>query len=416
VNIWILQTGEPLQIDSSGSRPMRAMNLSKALIDQGHHVTLWSSDFDHFSKQHRYGVEKTINFSSQLTIRLIKSRGYKSHIGLSRLFDHAQLGWNLRKMLRSESAPDIAFVGYPPIEPAWIICRWLNRRNTPFILDIKDDWPRVLVKAFPNSLQPLAKVAFFPYQLMMKTSYKCATALSSISDSFLIDSLQSAGRAKSEFDRVIPLTSPVFELSEIETQEANNYWDALGVTENAPKRVFFVGTLNHVFDFTPVVFAARNSDIEFVIAGDGPQRNHLINECKELSNVIFPGWISSAQIAILAERSQLSLAPTKSRLDFERSIPNKFVDSLRLGKPIVSSLGGTSADLINRTKTGFVYKSEIVNDLLNKLLAAFQDFDLISEMSKAAEELYNKEFDSNKIYRELVAHLDFLARKFDTHE
>ena len=33
MKIWILQTGEPLHIDKSGLRPMRAMNLSNALID-----------------------------------------------------------------------------------------------------------------------------------------------------------------------------------------------------------------------------------------------------------------------------------------------------------------------------------------------------------------------------------------------
>ena len=60
MKIWILQTGEPLHIDKSGLRPMRAMNLSNALIEKGHDVVLWSSDFDHFSKKHRFGVAKEI--------------------------------------------------------------------------------------------------------------------------------------------------------------------------------------------------------------------------------------------------------------------------------------------------------------------------------------------------------------------
>ena len=33
MKIWILQTGEPLYIDKSGLRPMRAMNLSNALMN-----------------------------------------------------------------------------------------------------------------------------------------------------------------------------------------------------------------------------------------------------------------------------------------------------------------------------------------------------------------------------------------------
>ena len=90
MKVWILQTGEPLHTDSAGLRPMRAMNLSNALIAKGHQVVLWSSDFDHFSKKHRTGKTSTIQYSENLEIRVIASRGYKSHVGLSRLFDHAQ--------------------------------------------------------------------------------------------------------------------------------------------------------------------------------------------------------------------------------------------------------------------------------------------------------------------------------------
>ena len=129
MNIWILQTGEPLQIDSSGLRPMRAINLSQSLVEKGHLVTLWTSDFDHFTKKHRYGGVRTIQHSDNLIIKLIPSRGYKKHISLSRLLDHAQLGFNLQKMVKGEPKPDVAFLGYPPIECAWIMSKWLKNKK-----------------------------------------------------------------------------------------------------------------------------------------------------------------------------------------------------------------------------------------------------------------------------------------------
>ena len=59
MKVWILQTGEPLQIDNNGARAMRAINLSNSLVDKGHQVTLWSANFDHFTKKHRYkGIQK----------------------------------------------------------------------------------------------------------------------------------------------------------------------------------------------------------------------------------------------------------------------------------------------------------------------------------------------------------------------
>ena len=52
--IWIFQTGEPLQIDGADARPMRAINLSNSLINSGHEVVLWSSDFYHQKKEHGF--------------------------------------------------------------------------------------------------------------------------------------------------------------------------------------------------------------------------------------------------------------------------------------------------------------------------------------------------------------------------
>ena len=63
MKVWILQTGEPLQIDKNISRAMRAMNLSSTLVNRGHQVTLWSANFDHFTKRHRYKKSKTINLN-----------------------------------------------------------------------------------------------------------------------------------------------------------------------------------------------------------------------------------------------------------------------------------------------------------------------------------------------------------------
>ena len=77
MRVWIFQTGEPLQIDPVGLRPMRAMNLSNALIEQGHEVVLWSSNFDHFSKTHRFKKEKEIQYSKNLKKSILYSRHQK---------------------------------------------------------------------------------------------------------------------------------------------------------------------------------------------------------------------------------------------------------------------------------------------------------------------------------------------------
>ena len=153
MNIWILQTGEPLHIDGENARPMRAMNLSNTLIEAGHEVILWSSAFHHQEKRHRSHTAKSIKVSDKLEIRLIPSRGYRRNIGLSRLVDHAQLALNLKKMLTQvEALPDVAFIGFPPIETATVLTSWLKKRGVPTLLDVKDQWPSLFLDAVASPL------------------------------------------------------------------------------------------------------------------------------------------------------------------------------------------------------------------------------------------------------------------------
>ena len=60
--VWILQTGEPLNCDLNQLRPMRAINLSNALISKGHKVEIISTRFFHQEKRFRKNIKiKNIN-------------------------------------------------------------------------------------------------------------------------------------------------------------------------------------------------------------------------------------------------------------------------------------------------------------------------------------------------------------------
>lgn len=408
MRVWILQTGEPLQIDANGLRPMRAINLSKALIDQGHQVTLWSSDFDHFTKQHRFGAERTIQVSSGLTIRLIKSRGYKSHIGVGRLFDHAELGWNLKKMLKHETAPDVSFIGYPPIEPAWIMARWLNRRSIPTILDVKDAWPDNLVNAFPKSLAPMAKLIFLPYFLMMRQTFKASTGITSVSQEFLDWCLMRANRKQNEIDFVFPLSSQSNMFPKEEIAEATKWWNDYGVSKTNMLRGYFVGSLTSAFDFGPIIRAAKKLPISFIIAGDGPRLAALRSEAQNIPNLVFPGRISSVQAQVLSSFSDFSLAPLISRSDFEMSIPNKFYDAMQMGKPIITSLKGPARRLIEERNCGLFYSTE--NEFTKLLITLIEDTNSLAEMSQNALSSYKKEFLYSKVYGNVVKKLSELQK------
>lgn len=415
MKVWILQTGEPLHCDAGSPRPMRAMNLANALVAHGHEVVLWSTTFYHQEKRHRSHCFELIEVSPQLEIRLVPSPGYKRNIGLSRLWDHALLAINLKKALKQETKlPDVAFIGYPPIESAAVMTKWLSARSVPCMLDIKDQWPNIFVDALPKSLRPLGRIAFAPYFYLAKRAMRDATGLSAMAESFLMWAIEFSGRQRIDMDRVIPLTTPSGQVSEMELDAARQWWDKKGIVAGGRPRVCFVGSHSPAFDIGPVSqaaqhFSSHDNQCEFIICGDGEYSATWRSLMKDLPNVHFPGWVDRAQIEALAERSHAALAPYQNIDNFTQNFPNKVIDALSLGLPILSPLQGEVASLIKTHNIGLRYGTDSGKNLVQCIELLIVNPGLRQEMSNNALKLYHEKFSFELVYGGLVKHLEKLS-------
>jgi glycosyltransferase involved in cell wall biosynthesis len=416
LRIWLLQTGEPLHIDSGNPRPMRAMNLANALAAAGHKVTLWSSSFSHQEKRQRVTANDRVQVSGYLVIRLLASPGYQRNIGLARLWDHAMLARNLAKQLDSESTlPDVAFVGYPPIETAAVMTRWLAARSVPCMVDVKDQWPAIFIDALPVPIKPIGRIALAPYFYFGRRALRDATALSAMADGFLNWAAAFAGRAVSDLDRVVPLTAPTGQVTEAELQEAGIWWDQQGIHADGTQRICFIGSHSKAFDMLPVMQAAKSlaasgSHCQFVLSGDGENKVAWQAMAADLPNVHFPGWIDRPKIEALARRSSAALAPYRNNDDFLLSIPNKVIDSLALGLPVLSPLNGEVARLISDFDIGLGYGPMAKKTLKSCIedLAAIPE--LRKKLSDNALELFRERFSFETVYGGLVSHLEMMVQ------
>ena len=416
MNVWILQTGEPLHCDLDDSRPMRAINLANALVDLGHHVTLWSSCFYHQKKCHRSLKRKIINISPLLEIRLIPSPGYKRNIGLDRLWDHAVLAYNLKNWLsENQSPPDVAFIGYPPIEVAAIMTKWLSARNVPSLLDVKDQWPDIFINAFPKKLKRIGSILLYPYFFLAKNTMRSTNGIVTMAQGFLEWTNAFAERSVTQYDIISPLTPPPVHLSKIDLQQAKLWWETKGIntqTDESIFRIIFIGTLSSAFDFSTIADAAKillktNNNIQFIICGDGPKKTEIENLMKGIPNIYFPGWIDSNKIKVLASYSNVFIAPYRNTDDFIRSIPNKILDALSLGLPIITPLSGEVEILIKKNELGLYYTdAQSLADSINTL---YQDKKLIKQMSANSAETFKNQFSFEKVYSTLACHLEKIA-------
>ena len=346
---------------------------------------------------------------------MIPSRGYRRHIGIERLIDHVQLSFNLKKMLKqADHFPDVVFIGYPPIETAAVLTRWLAKRGVPTLLDVKDQWPSIFLDVVPSLLRPIGRIALWPHFHLAMRAMRDATGLSAMANGFLDWTLRFAQRARTEMDGVFPLTSPLGQVSTLQIETARRWWDDQGIESDGFPRVCFVGSHSPAFDFKPVQEAAKIATkevphCEFVICGDGGSSVELRAMMSGLPNVYFPGWVDRPKIEALAERCQASLAPYLNIDSFKKSIPNKIIDALSVGLPIFSPLQGEVALLISENGVGMRYGTDTGKTLYDCIQSLTKDAVLQRNMSQKARALYAERFSFEMVYGGLVKHLEKMA-------
>jgi glycosyltransferase involved in cell wall biosynthesis len=314
-------------------------------------------------------------------------------------------------MMRNEELPDIGFIGYPPIEPAWVMTKFLTRKSIPTVLDVKDAWPDVLLRGFPHKFRLIARILLHPYFVMMKSTFKGSSYLSSISPQFLSWTLEVAKRERAGFDSVNFLSFSPVKLSRPDILAAEKFWDSVGVKENNQFRCSYIGSITGALNFERVLEAARGTDVQFVIAGTGPAINQIRESASGIPNIIFPGWVTSAQAAILAKRSTFLLAPYADYEDFSLSLPNKFLDAMSHGKPMLSSISGYPQKFIEENGVGFFYSNSSENSLTELISRLTQDRQYLSLIGENAKNLFNKDFSGEIVYGGLVQTLEEIVNQ-----
>ena len=415
---WILQTGEPLPCDGKDARPMRAINLCEELISRGHKVVLWSAQFDHAKKIHRKLPSNIFLKNGQLEIRLIDSPGYQSNIGLGRLWDHAVLAWHLWRLLRRDDVapPDVGFIGYPPIEIAYVMAKWLNARGVPYLVDVKDQWPDIFLDPLPGVAKGVFRLFLWPYYFLGRAAMKSAVGLTAMTQPFLSWASGFCRRENLEFSYAVPLTAPRFKFDKKILLDAEQWWKKKNLLNNVPI-IFFVGNLSSkLYEFSDVFSAAKffscrsKLSCQFVICGDGVYMPELKAMAKECDNIFLVGTVTRSQIKALANRSLGMLAPYRSTPDFQLSVPNKILDSLSLGMPVISSLKGEVENLIKNKKIGIFYNEKNVPELIDAIHLLLKDSEFRERLSESAKNLYEMDYSFERVYGELASNLEKIAR------
>ncbi len=150
------------------------------------------------------------------------------------------------------------------------------------------------------------------------------------------------------------------------TEEAKKWRLELGYKEKDIV-IIFVGKFEQKKDPLIVIEAAKKlKNINFLFVGNGELEQEMKKKAFNLKNILFLPFQNQSKIPIVYRLGNIFILPSKG--------PNEtwglgVNEAMACGLPIiVSDKVGCAADLVNNETNGYVFKSENLDDLINKIM------------------------------------------------
>jgi glycosyltransferase involved in cell wall biosynthesis len=418
MRVWLVTVGEPLPTDGGTDRLLRAGILADLVHRRGHDVTWWTSTFDHVRKHHRFESDTTLDIKPGYRMILLHGAAYTKDVSLRRIANHWGTARAFARLAEAEVPPDVVLCSLPTLELSVAATAYGRRHGVPVLLDVRDLWPDVIVDYAPRPARWLARLLLAPMERQARAACRAATGVLGTTPEYVEWGLRRAGRDKGEFDRNFPMAYVASEPPADALAAAEAFWRQRGLGPEWPAFIAcFCGRIGHHNDIDTVVEAARRlqalgKDCRFVLCGTGSKLEYHRDIAKDLSNVMFPGWVGAAEIWTLMRHSAVGLAPLREIDNYTYNLPNKPAEYFSAGLPVMTSLNtGVLRDLLDRHDCGLVYQNGAPDTLVESLVALIDDPDRRRRMSANALDLYRRSFVAEAVYGGLIDFLETVANR-----
>ena len=417
MKFWIVTIYEPLPFGDRRTRPQRCGMLAKALLDRGHDVELWTSTFDHISHTQLHDRSLFVNAGERISIQFIKGCGYPDDHSLKRFLHNRQTGREFNNLSgRRKERPDIIFAPVPVLELAEAAVKYADKQKIPVIVDVRDLWPDIYLTIIPKRLHFLAKKLLYSEYKRARFVFKKATGITAISNTYLHKGLSYAGRCIRDTDHVFPLGSG--EIINSISQRSNTTSDPIYRQISMVKNKFvvtFVGTFSKFLDVQAILEAAKlltsKPNVHIFIIGTGSRSQEYLKIASRLPNVTMTGWLNSTDISSILKITKVGLVAYSE--DAIMSLPNKPFEYMAAGLPILSSLPGELAELIQVYNIGRNYNAGDPVSLSREIQGFYEHPIETKKMGENSMKLFLVKYRSDIIYTEFSEHLERIVNRYD---
>ncbi|MYL36422.1 glycosyltransferase family 4 protein [Halobacillus litoralis] len=267
------------------------------------------------------------------------------------------------------------------------------RKKVPFVLEIRDLWPAAMIelgvmkKGIITNL--LEKMELFFYEkskslVMVTKSFKNNVVNRGI-DSEKVHVITNGVNQDLFYPKKKNLS--IIEKYDLQAKFIVSYVGAHGISQNLSTILKVAKGLEH------------NNDIEFIFIGEGAEKEKLIDMAnnQSISNVKFIESQSKEMIPEFYNTSDLSLIPLKNIELFKTFIPSKMFEIMACGVPIVASLEGEAAEILEQSKASIVVDPDNVEGIMNAIIKVKNDKALYEDLKRNGPDFVEKNYSRYKL-------------------
>lgn len=252
-------------------------------------------------------------------------------------------------------APDCAIGTSPTFFAAMAARAGARRHRVPFIMEVRDLWPAIFVDLGVIRNRALIRLL----ERWEMGLYHSATRIVTVTESFR-QSLLNRGIAP---DKVVTVTNGA----------DTDYWQPMADSAAQLRAelglrdalvVLYIGAHGISQGLAALLRAANrlqtDPHVQFLLVGEGADKENLVAEAARLGlrNVRFVAPVNKAKVRDYYSMADVCLVPLRKIPLFDTFIPSKMFEIMSVGRPIVASLGGEAAQILQQSGGAVVVPPE----------------------------------------------------------
>lgn len=278
--------------------------------------------------------------------------------------------------------------------PAYALSRL---RGIPWVLTVTDLWPETAVAqgqlANPSLIRLTDWLAGFVYAR--------ADAIVGVTQS-ICDALIKRGTPEEKVMHIPNGTDTVLFNPSTDGAAARK---TLGMEDKFV--VMYAGTVGLAQGLDVVLEAAKllrdERAVQFVLVGDGVERPNLLEKARRegIDNVSFVDRQPRSKIPSLLNAADVILVTLRKQPLFEGALPSKTSEALACGRPVIMTVAGEAAELLERAGAGLAVEPECPQALATAVRTMKERPELAAEMGRKGRAFAVQHLDRSKLAKRL---------------